>query len=92
MPKQIRSKEIKEAIELLGSNIKSLKEAEEVNIKDIQGCLIDLMEIVMNMWEDFAEVFDKIKELMKVEEANEKGEIYKDEVSKGKNDIKRMFV
>ena len=77
---------------MLDSNIKSLKDAEEIRMKDIQGCLVDLMEIVRDMWKDFAEVFDKIKELMKIEEANEKGEIYKDEVSKHKNDIKRMFM
>lgn len=77
---------------MLDSNIKSLKEAEEIRMKDIQGCLVDLMELVRDMWKDFAEVFDKIKELMKIEEANEKGEIYKEKVSKNKNDIKMMFM
>jgi len=91
MPKQIRSKEIKEVVERIDSNIKSLREAEVINIKDVQGCLIDLMEIIRDMWEDFSEVFVRLKELMNIEEANEKGEIYK-EVSKNKNDVKMMFL
>jgi len=89
----IESKEIKEVVERLDSNIESLKECDEITIDNIREVLIDLIGIIKNIWEQFGDVYQLVSKIQEIEEATEKGEKYEEEIDEDKtNDIKGIYI
>lgn len=73
-------------MEDLDKNIKLLKDAEEINLKDVQELFVMLFEVQKDMYEKFQGFFEQMQKLKEIE----KGEKYKEKKIINE-DIKRLY-
>jgi len=84
------SQQIEGIIEDISENIKLLKEAEQIDLKDCKHLLTILFEVQKDLFEKFQEVFKTMNKVKEIETATEKGEKNKEEPENA--DTKRMYL
>ncbi|MFX1371330.1 MAG: hypothetical protein ACFFCE_05675 [Promethearchaeota archaeon] len=90
------SAEIKEVIEGIEKNIRSILLSKEFTLEDAKMILIDLLGTFKDLWKKFDFIFEKVGKIIEIEESTKKGELYIEESSEENNgqtqDFGRIFI
>lgn len=83
------SEKIDETIVALDKNIKSLEDAEQINLKDCQTLLLDLFGTIRDLWDSLKYIFEQANKIQEIDEATTKGEKYEEKIID--EDVKRLY-
>ncbi len=82
---------IKEVIEGIEKNIRSILHSKDFTLDEAKMCIIDVLGVLKDMWIRFQAVFERTEEIEKIEKATKKGKKYKEEKITNL-DIKNLYL